>query len=92
VTPKRLAVLRELAYLEANYPWVQEHADGYWLPFHVRWFRSPENPPEVQELSVGAIAAHLRRLTRDGLVEAQGHRSHKGFKITDAGREVAARG
>jgi hypothetical protein len=95
LTPKRVTVLRELLDLDSSPAWAQD--DGFWLPFHLVYFRGsgkrgPVNyaPSWVYEagMSVDAAAAHLRTLAKLGLVDHRRGRGQSGFKINDAGREA----
>jgi hypothetical protein len=99
LTPKRATVLRELLWLECESPrWAHDAHDGWWQPFHLRYFRGTgrrgtraETPPSfVYEagLSVDAVASHLRRLARDGLVDRLPGGAE--YRVNHAGREALA--
>lgn len=94
LTPKRVTVLRELVELDSAQAWARANG-GWWLPFHVRFFRGPgrtEHAPSwVYEagMSVDAAASHLRALAKDGLVDKRGDRGTRvEYRSNDAGREA----
>lgn len=101
LTPKRVTVLRELADLDSGpWPWAREAHGGYWMPYHVRFFRGAgrtgvheHRPSWVYEagMSIDAAAAHLRKLAEAGLVDQRRERGSRAeYRINDAGREALA--
>lgn len=93
MSPKRDAVLRELAWLTDESPeWARPDADEGWRPFHVRWFRRRDALTAQAGLSIGQVEHHLRKLAKDGLaVRLQRRRGGEvGYFVTDAGRAALA--
>jgi hypothetical protein len=97
LTPRRVSVLRELDWLDRESPrWARDN-DGWWLPYHVVYFRgagragrgSVGAPSWAYGMSVDAAQRHCRELHRAGLADKLGPRQGE-YRITDAGREALA--
>lgn len=85
---KRLLVLSELAALCGHHHRVEQ--DGFWRPFHVRYFRT-DSPLREAGVSLNATVTQLRRLARDGLCERRYCGHTVCYRINDAGHVALAR-
>jgi DNA-binding transcriptional ArsR family regulator len=83
LTPKRLLVLRELAYLSTT---CAGDGDGWLRAYHVRYFRGVDSLLFNSTTSMGSAEEHLRRLYKDGYLDKK--QREQSYRINDKGRSA----